>query len=1374
MEANGVDGEDDFSDEEGALKCGDICVPPLPPNSACIPGQKSGPRLMITHIENEFFKSYAEKTVLGPFHKNFSSIIGPNGSGKSNVIDSMLFVFGYRATKIRSKKISVLIHNSDKHSNVNSCTVSVHFQQISDKDDVEGGFDVVPGSQFVISRTAFRDNSSFYTVNNKRVQFKAVARLLRTHGIDLIHNRFLILQGEVEQIALMKPKAQNEHETGMLEFLEDIIGTTRFKEPLRKLQEKIDELTQLRGEKLNRAKIIDKEKEELEGPKNEAVQYLKLKNQVTEAQNVFLQKSMYNTQVEMAKKVEKKKSLDEEVSDINSKLKDVAAGISKKNSEKNELLSKLDLCSKEEEKKSEEFKRNSNNDLRLQETIIQTSKTRKKIKDSLAEETRKLAELERVPDKNRRDIEEMAVHLEKGRTELRKEEQALDKVRSGLQEETSELQDKRDAANTRLLPLKTAANDAKALYDIANSELELYVKKEKSESAKLDQLRTNLEKVSSLLAQRKTELSELQARVPTASDELREWEKQLASAAEDERKVSAEVLRGRQSVAETRNCLEENKSRGVVIDSLMAEKREGRLPGIFGRLGDLGAIDKKYDVAVSTACGALDNIVVDTVSTAEACIRFLKQRDLGRATFIALDRQERWRAHCGGRMSTPEGVPRLFDLIQIPDDRVRTAFYFALRDTLVAEDLNQATRIAYGATRHRVVTLNGQLIEISGTMTGGGTQVLRGRMGQRVAAAASPASGKELARLERGLGDAEARLAELRQRRESLGERVAKAKPALQAMRRNLDKFNLDIKSLSEQEVALTEQVKSQEKKLKTVVPDPNQVKKLTEKVEQHKKDYEKAAEVSKTLEVEIEKLNNQIKNITESRMKPAMKKVDDLKKRIAKLTQESTKLKVGITTAERNLKKTQEKMGNMEQEIQELADKLTKMQAQKVEFENTAKELVKSMSVLTDEIQSVKSAVDEISVEIADLRKEENEIKSSRLDYDQKVEELDKAIKEYRGYTHKLKKQLDSLTLEEIPGEPGGELRTLTEDELKDLDFKRCQYNVTLQEGQLPAKQPNLGVIEEYNNKVQQFLQRSKELEKVTSERDALRDVHVSWSGARYGEFMAGFQVITGKLKEMYQMITLGGDAELELVDCINPFEGITFSVRPPKKSWKNITNLSGGEKTLSSLALVFALHYYKPTPLYVMDEIDAALDFKNVSIVGNYIKTRTKDAQFIVISLRSNMFELADRLVGIYKVFNCTNSVTINPKLYGVETAVAPKNPAPAAPSQRTREEESHPPRKVPRVLENTMSSTGGPQQASSFVPESPPSSPAGSQGTPPRDPSPAAGPRRSGSSSSSRQSAGPRAVRTSARLRTSTRSRCSDGGDAEMNSLPSSGDS
>ena len=192
-----------------------------------------------------------------------------------------------------------------------------------------------------------------------------------------------------------------------------------------------------------------------------------------------------------------------------------------------------------------------------------------------------------------------------------------------------------------------------------------------------------------------------------------------------------------------------------------------------------------------------------------------------------------------------------------------------------------------------------------------------------------------------------------------------------------------------------------------------------------------------------------------------------------------------------------------------------------------------------------------------------------------------------------------------------------------------------------------NLKAIDEYYSKHTEYLHRIALVETLSHQRDEARSVYFTLRKRRTDEFMAGFNTISLRLKELYQMLTLGGDAELELVDSLDPFgEGVLFSVRPPRKSWKQIANLSGGEKTLSSLALVFALHAYKPTPLYVMDEIDAALDFRNVSIVGNYLTERTKDSQFIVISLRNNMFELADRLVGIYKTSNTTKSITIDPK--------------------------------------------------------------------------------------------------------------------------------
>lgn len=193
-------------------------------------------------------------------------------------------------------------------------------------------------------------------------------------------------------------------------------------------------------------------------------------------------------------------------------------------------------------------------------------------------------------------------------------------------------------------------------------------------------------------------------------------------------------------------------------------------------------------------------------------------------------------------------------------------------------------------------------------------------------------------------------------------------------------------------------------------------------------------------------------------------------------------------------------------------------------------------------------------------------------------------------------------------PSEPA-ELPMLTPAQLERISVSECTVALSALEGARDAlgKKANMAAIEEYRRKDRDYLRRVAELDAITTARDAARR---QWEGLRkrrLEEFMAGFTVISLRLKEMYQMITLGGDAELELVDSCDPFsEGILFQVRPPKKSWKHIANLSGGEKTLSSLALVFALHHYKPTPLYVMDEIDAALDFKNVSIVANYIKVR------------------------------------------------------------------------------------------------------------------------------------------------------------------------
>ncbi|KFM78246.1 Structural maintenance of chromosomes protein 4, partial [Stegodyphus mimosarum] len=174
---------------DGSINVEDIFIPPPPVPALTYDATKE--RLIITELIVRDFKSYAGEHIIGPFNKNFSCIVGPNGSGKSNVIDSLLFVFGYRAQKIRSKKVSVLIHNSHKYPDLQSCSVTVNFATIKDQGH---DFVILPGSKFSVSRTGYKDNSSTYEVNGKRAQYKDVAALLKRYGIDLDYNRFMILQ----------------------------------------------------------------------------------------------------------------------------------------------------------------------------------------------------------------------------------------------------------------------------------------------------------------------------------------------------------------------------------------------------------------------------------------------------------------------------------------------------------------------------------------------------------------------------------------------------------------------------------------------------------------------------------------------------------------------------------------------------------------------------------------------------------------------------------------------------------------------------------------------------------------------------------------------------------------------------------------------------------------------------------------------------------------------------------------------------------------------------------------------------------------------------------------------------------------------------
>ncbi|NXQ86152.1 SMC4 protein, partial [Nyctibius grandis] len=1215
--------------------------PPPPP---AMTNEAGAPRLMITHIVNQNFKSYAGEQTLGPFHKRFSCIIGPNGSGKSNVIDSMLFVFGYRAQKIRSKKLSVLIHNSDEHTDIQSCSVEVHFQKIIDKEGDD--YEVVPNSNFCVSRTAYRDNSSVYHINGKKKTFKDVGILLRSHGIDLDHNRFLILQGEVEQIAMMKPKGQTEHDEGMLEYLEDLIGSARLKDPIQTLCRRVEILNEQRGEKLNRVKMVEKEKDALEADRNKAIEFLCLENKMFKEKNHICQYYIYDLKKRINDMEMQKEKINEETKDINEKSSKLADEMKTKNKALKEIEKKLNKITKFVEENKEKFTQLDLQDVKVRENLKHAKSKAKKLEKQLQKDKEKVEELKNVPCNSEKAISDATAKKKLLEKTKEKEEEKLKQVMDSLKKETRGLQEEKESKEQELLEFNKAVNEARSKMDVAQSELDLYLSRHNTAVAQFNQAKEALRSTAETLKERKAAIKDIDTKLPRAEQELKEKEKELEKLGREESGAKNLLRNLRQKVEEAKSSLALCRSRGKVLEALLQQKKSGNICGLYGRLGDLGAISEKYDVAISSCCGALDHIVVDTIDTAQACVNFLKATGIGVATFIALDKMAVWEKKIQ-KIPTPENTPRLFDLVKVEDEKVRLAFYFALRDTLVAKNLEEATRVAFQRDkRWRVVTLQGQIIEQSGTMTGGGGKIMKGRMGSSVI---TDVSEEEVNKMESQLQKDSKRAAQYEEKKLQLEEAIRKLRQDVREMRNTLEKYTASIQSLSEQEMHLKTQVKELEANVIAAAPEKNKQKELEKVLNSYKKDYDCVAEKADKIGNEVKRLHNLIIEINSHKLKAQQDKLDKINKEIDDCTSTITKAQVAVKTADRNLKKSEESVLRTEKEIEDNGKEIKTLTEELTTLEDKATQVINDCRQAEEALPAVQEEHRCLLQEIKTIQDDEHTLQKEALNIKLKIEQIDSHISAHQSKIKYWQKEMSKLSLHPIEDKPPEELPVLSEEELeaiKDPDVITNQ--IALLEAQCHEMKPNLGAIAEYKTKEELYLKRVAELDDITNERDNFRQAFEDLRKQRLNEFMAGFNVITNKLKENYQMLTLGGDAELELVDSLDPFsEGIMFSVRPPKKSWKKIFNLSGGEKTLSSLALVFALHHYKPTPLYFMDEIDAALDFKNVSIVAFYIYEQTKNAQFIIISLRNNMFEIADRLIGIYKTNNTTKSVATNPKV-------------------------------------------------------------------------------------------------------------------------------
>ena len=1030
----------------------------------------------------------------------------------------------------------------------------------------------------------------------------------------------------------MKPKALNDNEEGLLEYIEDIIGTQHYRPQIEVGLTAVDKLTEEREMHVKRVQQAEADREALEGAKLEAEEFLRLEVKLCKQRGVFIQVKKEAMGADLK---QKEATLEEHQTEFNEKRK-----------EGNELKKSL-------QEHEDNLKLEKKSGDKLMKTFEKEQDVYRKLDANTAKQHANL-------EHSRKTVEKSQAAKKKATEELTRSEQALASAESDLQENT----DEHEALNTKLATdtqkyetqteaLQEKLRPLRASYEGLKKEIAPFadkvskleqkcrlLNKEKEFTKNDDQIRD----IRGRIAKEQRNLAETGSRVGQYEDQIKigtaelEKRKEVHSKENARLKLSSSTLpqvraKEQQELAEVESLkkqLQELGSETAVSKALKRLKQQGGLDGYYGRLGDLGKIDDKYSAAVTSAGGGhLNALVVDGEATAQKILTYLKDNSIGRASTLLLDHQQRiFGEHIKKPFTPPpsqEECVRLYDMIEPCHEKFATAFYSAVRDTLVANSIDGATKLAFAdkRTRHRVVTLKGELIEQTGTMTGGG-RVPAGGDGMKsyqVSAEDQEQLRKKLEatqhRLEQANTDARQLSAQIHDSKNKLHAHQAACKETqnlltsrTQEHQQEVEKaaqIEATLKTLSAEETLLLDKMKADEEKIRKIEETCHAAETELEAARNEKKVKDSQIEA---LEAEMDKTGGAAYTKLKQAIKTNTERCNELDKAISKATatintskKQITQRKKAVDTHEKTLIAAQKHLDSLDEVDEEDSEKIK-------EAKLKVKEIKKEIDEQKKRTEKVEKLRNQAKTALNDRKTEENkaqhELKSRKSDVDHAQAQIAKLTDTLNNIDEALRKSIDEygttiLDPDEVEDPTTFDHTTYTVilpiEELETYDQTQVKRTIQRLEETQKKLSPNVKALAEWKEKNNVLLKRSSDLKVVSDQRTEAQTAVELLKKSRHDEFMTGFLAITYKLKEMYQMLTMGGDAELELVDTFDPFtEGLQFSVRPPKKSWKHISNLSGGEKTLSSLALVFALHHFKPTPLYVMDEIDAALDFKNV----------------------------------------------------------------------------------------------------------------------------------------------------------------------------------
>ncbi len=1161
--------------------------------------------MQLKSIEINGFKSFADKTKID-FPKGMTGIVGPNGSGKSNIAESIRWVLGEQSAKsLRGNKMpDVIFSGSADRSQENMATVNL----VLDNSD---HYIDNPFNELKITRKLFRDGESSYLINDQECRLKDITNLFMDSGIGQ-GSLSIISQGNVEAIFNSKP-------TERRSVFENVAGVYKFKQQKRSAEM---ELTKT-ADNLDRISDIIHEIKTQLGPLEEqsslAKDYLDQKDKLDklEKQHLIINFDQFS------KDFEKSSANVEKNTQIVAQIQDSIDGFDEqRNSLKKEITNNLNLIDQLSEdylKISESIQaKKSHHQLSVQqkEFLIQQKDELVQRQSSLENQLKELnAGVDRFSTQENSVQQNLDQLLVKRQVclqniqdlEKRQFDQEIEQLRTNY---VDTLQDQSDIKNKIMM----ADRDSKQTIDQISSR-----------NSHLEDLKTELTKVSNQADKQKDVVSKFAEQATLLNSQIKsqdEHQEELKKQIESSRKSWLAALKIAEETKAKKRSLQNivDSHRGYYYGVSNLLKHKDQLKGIAGPVADYLKIPPKFVKAIDTALGSQSQyVIVKDNQSASLAIKFLTQNRMGRVTLLPVStiQSRKIGSEVLSNASKEKGFVGIASTLIKINPKLKNISEFLLGTVIIADNLDNAILISKKIYhRARIVTLDGQIVNTGGSLTGGANKnqtkdVLVQKSELETLANTIVTMDEKLSAKESELKNSQANLDKFQSQTENLKQKLTDLNRLYQSAKLRFDSLQKDVNDYKKQ-------VKVENLSIKNIKHERLNEDSVDTLKDQNKRVSEKLANINKQIS-NLQMLSDQ----TQEKIKNFEKVSENLDTQISDLKQQKSQIKGQSASLRDQIKNSLATRDQISQQIKEAQDKLdSQVESEKINLQ-IAKDKSKQSSI-SQKSTNLKATVTNKEKLLNELE-EKIKVQNTNLSNTKVALNNDQSSKS--AIQEKIIKTRENL-INNFSLDP-----VKDPYELADVDVTEIKSQIKLlRMGIEEIGSVNVGAIQEFSEVSDRYEFLTKQQEDLQKAKQRLENTMNQMDSKIARRFKETFDLVSKSFSKVFVDMFGGGQARLELTDPTNLLEsGIEIMVQPPGKNFRSLSLLSGGEKALTAITLLFAIIKFKPVPFCILDEAEAALDPYNADRFANYLKRFGQSTQFIVITHRKETMIYADQLYGI-----------------------------------------------------------------------------------------------------------------------------------------------